>query len=108
MNNKATFTNKAALSFLKNAGSNFKFRLLMFFKIPLIWFSGIKVQKIERGTCEVYLPFSRRTKNPFRSVYFAAQCMAAELSTGLLVMAETLACGKKRLLCFVVMPMISL
>jgi hypothetical protein len=30
----------------------------------------------------VRLPGGWRTQNPFRSTYFAAQCMAAEMSTG--------------------------
>jgi hypothetical protein len=89
------FTNARALTFQKAANSGFKFRTLMFFQIPLIWFSGIKVYAFNRNNCVVKLPFTRRTKNPFQSVYFAAQCMAAELSTGLLMMAETLETGKK-------------
>jgi acyl-coenzyme A thioesterase PaaI-like protein len=61
----------------------------------LIWFSGIKVDSFDRNSCSIKLPFTRRTQNPFRSVYFAAQCMAAELSTGLILMAETIETGKK-------------
>ncbi|HRG58019.1 MAG TPA: DUF4442 domain-containing protein [Bacteroidia bacterium] len=92
---KHLFKNANALQFVNAANSVFKFRSLMFFQIPLIWFSGIKVRVFERNSCQIKLPFTRRTKNPFRSVYFAAQCMAAELSTGLMVMAETLESGKK-------------
>ncbi len=89
------FSNVKALSFQNAAKSGFKFRSLMFFQIPLIWFSGIKVNTFDRIGCSVKLPFTRRTQNPFRSVYFAAQCMAAELSTGLILMAETMETGKK-------------
>ena len=35
----------------------------------------------------VRLPYGWRSQNPFRSTYFAAQCAAAELSTGLLALA---------------------
>lgn len=89
------YTNSKAISFQNAANSGFKFRSLMFFQIPLIWFSGIKVNEFDRNSCSVKLPFTRRTQNPFRSVYFAAQCMAAELSTGLILMAETIETGKK-------------
>jgi acyl-coenzyme A thioesterase PaaI-like protein len=89
------FTNNKAIQFVSGANSVFKFRSLMFFQIPLIWFSGIRVKTFDRNSCHVKLPFTRRTQNPFSSVYFAAQCMAAELSTGLIVMAETLETGKK-------------
>lgn len=95
MQQENKFTSKEAQHFLSSAISSFRFRALMFFKIPLIWFSGIRLQQFSRGYCEVYLPFSRSTQNPFKSVYFAAQCMAAELSTGLPVMAETIETGKK-------------
>lgn len=92
---KHLFKNPKAIQFVNAAHSVFKFRSLMFFQIPLIWFSGIRVKVFERNSCQIKLPFTRRTQNPFRSVYFAAQCMAAELSTGLIVMAETIECEKK-------------
>jgi acyl-coenzyme A thioesterase PaaI-like protein len=91
----SVYTQQKALQFINDANNVFKFRSLMFFQIPLIWFSGIKVKEFNRDFCRIKLPFTRRTQNPFRSVYFAAQCMAAELSTGLPVMAETLETGKK-------------
>jgi hypothetical protein len=95
MQQDKTFNHEKALQFVNAANSGFKFRSLMFFQIPLIWFSGIKVNQFDRNICSVKLPFTRRTQNPFRSVYFAAQCMAAELSTGLILMAETIETGKK-------------
>ena len=95
MINTETYTNAKAIQFVNAANNGFKFRSLMFFQIPLIWFSGIKVNQFDRKSCKIKLPFTRRTQNPFRSVYFAAQCMAAELSTGLILMAETMETGKK-------------
>lgn len=95
MQQENKFITKAAQHFLSNATNSFRFRALMFFKIPLIWYSGIRVKHFARGVCAVQLPFTRSTQNPFKSVYFAAQCMAAELSTGLPVMAETIETGKK-------------
>lgn len=88
-------TNNKAIKFQKAAQSGFQFRSIMLFQIPLIWFSGIKIKTLQRANCSVSLPFTRRTQNPFKSVYFAAQCMAAELSTGMLMMIETLETGKK-------------
>jgi hypothetical protein len=37
---------------------------------------------LDETACEVSLPGGWRTQNPFRSTYFAAQAMAAEMSTG--------------------------
>ena len=55
-------------------------------KLPLGLFAGLKLDHIDPYRCEVSLPFGWRTQNPFRSIYFAAQCMAAEMSTGALAM----------------------
>lgn len=47
-------------------------------------FWSIRVDDIDENMCVVRLPFSWRTQNPFKSVYFSALAGAAELSTGLL------------------------
>ncbi len=52
--------------------------------LPSVAFWGAKVVEISPERCSIMLPFSGRTKNPFRSIYFAAQAGAAELSSGLL------------------------
>ena len=55
-------------------------------KMPLGFFAGLKVEDISTEQCRTGLPYGWRTTNPFRSMYFAAQSMAAELSTGALAM----------------------
>jgi hypothetical protein len=61
-------------------------RLFLILKLPLGFFAGLRVKRLERQRCETTVPFGWRSQNPFRSVYFAAQAMAAELSTGALAM----------------------
>lgn len=63
-------------------------RLFLFWKLPAAWFVGISVRHCSAGSAVVRLPYGWRSQNPFRSTYFAAQCAAAELSTGLLAMAH--------------------
>lgn len=63
-------------------------RLFLFWKLPAAWFMGIRVQSCDLEKCVVKLPYSWRAQNPFNSLYFAAQCAAGELSTGLLAMAH--------------------
>jgi hypothetical protein len=63
-----------------------KMRLFMFSRLPGAWFFGIGVRSVTPERGEVTLPYGWRSKNPFRSTYFAAQCAAGELSTGLLAM----------------------
>lgn len=62
------------------------FRLKIFFlkHLPLGFFTGLKVAEINEKGAVVSLPFNWITKNPFRSIYFGAQAMAAELSTGII------------------------
>lgn len=50
--------------------------------LPLAAFAGLRVVRLDDGGCAVRLPGGWRTQNPFRSTYFAAQAMAAEMSTG--------------------------
>ena len=61
-------------------------RLFMLAKMPLGFVAGLRVDVLERQQCQTSLPYGWRTTNPFRSIYFAAQSMAAELSTGALAM----------------------
>ena len=51
-------------------------------KLPLALIAGLRISHLGPERCEVRVPFAWRTQNPFRSIYFAALAMAAELSTG--------------------------
>lgn len=63
-----------------------KMRLFMFWKLPAAWFMGIGVHSCDGAKAVVRLPYGWRSQNPFRSTYFAAQCAAGEMSTGLLAL----------------------
>lgn len=56
--------------------------LWMWRMLPLAAFAGLRVTRLDEGACTVELPGGWRTRNPFGSTYFAAQAMAAEMSTG--------------------------
>jgi len=58
------------------------FRLYLLGRLPLGAFAGMRIERLDESECRVSLPGGWRTQNPFGSTYFAAQCMAAELSTG--------------------------
>jgi acyl-coenzyme A thioesterase PaaI-like protein len=74
-------------SFLRWAGSGWPMRMFLFRRLPSAWFMGIRVVRADEASAVVALPYGWRSQNPFRSIYFAAQCAAAELSTGVLAMA---------------------
>ena len=65
------------------------FRLWTWKTLPLAAFAGVRLVRLDGEVAVVHLPGGWRSQNPFRSTYFAAQAMAAELSTGapLLVLA---------------------
>ncbi|MCB0527665.1 MAG: DUF4442 domain-containing protein [Saprospiraceae bacterium] len=73
-------------TFLRFANSSWRMRFFLFWKLPAAWFMGISVRSCDGREAVVALPYRWRSQNPFRSTYFAAQCAAAELSTGLLAL----------------------
>jgi Domain of unknown function (DUF4442) len=69
--------------------SPLQFRAYMLAKLPLALFAGLRVRVLDAGRCAVSVPYGWRSTNPFRSTYFAALSMAAEMSTGALAMMAT-------------------
>ncbi len=55
-------------------------------KLPSAWFCGVRLKSISHTECNVSVKHRWINQNPFNSMYFAVQNMAAELSTGALVM----------------------
>lgn len=58
----------------------------LFFKLPSAYWAGVRVKEITHDQCRVRVKHKWFNQNPFKSMYFAVQAMAAELSTGALVM----------------------
>ena len=56
-------------------------------KLPMCLLAGVKVNKLSEQESATTVPYNFINKNPFNSMYFAVQAMAAELSTGTLVFA---------------------
>jgi len=65
-----------------------KFNSFTFFKLPAAWWTGVRVKSINEQTCVVTVTHSWRNQNPFKSMFWAVQGMAAELSTGAMVIAQ--------------------
>lgn len=61
-------------------------RFFLLRKLPLAWLAGCRLTALEADAAAISLRHRWLNQNPFRSLYFGAQAMAAELSTGLLVM----------------------
>jgi len=67
----------------------------LFFKLPSAFWSGVRVKRISETSCAVTVKHRWFNQNPFNSMYFAVQAMAAELTTGALVMYHIKKSGRK-------------
>jgi len=72
-----------------------KFNVFLFFKLPSAFWSGVRVKSISKEQCVVTVKHRWFNQNPFKSMYFAVQAMAAELTTGALVMMQIKKSEKK-------------
>jgi len=61
--------------------SPFKQKLFYLKSLPMGFISGIRLVHLDEEKAVTEVPFCWRNKNPFNSMYFAVQSMAAELST---------------------------
>lgn len=71
-----------------------QFNKFLFFKLPSAYWCGVRVKTIDAEKCVTSVKFKWINQNPFNSMYFAVQAMAAELSTGALVIDAIKSSGK--------------
>ena len=71
-----------------------KFNQFLFFKLPSAFWCGVRVKTVTDTTCVVTVKHKWINQNPFNSMYFAVQAMAAEMATGALVIAQINNSGK--------------
>lgn len=64
--------------------SKFKIQLLLITQLPIAWLAGLKLFSYTEEICSISVKLGFLNKNPFQSMFWAVQGMAAELSTGLL------------------------
>ena len=62
--------------------------MFLFTKLPAAYFAGVRVREMDEKKSVVTVPYKWLSQNPFRSTYFACLSMAAEMSTGVLAMAQ--------------------
>ncbi|WP_339887973.1 DUF4442 domain-containing protein [uncultured Flavobacterium sp.] len=75
--------------------SPFKLNLYMFYKLPSAFWCGVRAKSISAEVCQSSVKHRWFNQNPFNSMYFAVQAMAAEFTTGVLVMYQVKKSGKK-------------
>lgn len=90
MNTKASEESKMpSVAFFSLVANPIKFRVFLLKNLPAAYFSGLKIESIDETQSVISIPYKWFTRNPFRCTYFACLSMAAEMSTGILSMANT-------------------
>ena len=67
----------------------------VFFKLPSAFICGVRVKEFDENKCVVTVKHRWINQNPFNSMYWAVQGMAAELATGALLMQQIHKSGQK-------------
>ena len=62
-----------------------RFNSFLFFKLPAAWWCGVRLKHLDEYSATVAVRHRWINQNPFKSMFWAVQGMAAELSTGALV-----------------------
>ena len=73
-----------------------KFRLFSLVSMPAARFEGPRLDRIDDEACITSIPGGWRSQNPFKTMYWAAQGMGAELATGAAPFAMSRAMPEKR------------
>lgn len=70
-----------------------KMNRFLMFKLPSAFLCGVRLKDLTNDKAVVTVTHKWINQNPFKSMYFAVQSMAAELSTGALVIKRIQECG---------------
>lgn len=65
-----------------------KFRFFLFTKLPAAYFAGLRMHHFDENTCVVRIRYGWFSMNPFKSIYFAVEAMAAEMCSGMLAFGQ--------------------
>jgi uncharacterized protein DUF4442 len=72
-----------------------KMKRFLMLKLPAAYLCGVRLQEIDTSKSVVTVKYKWINQNPFKSMYFAVQSMAAELTTGAIVIKKITESGKK-------------
>jgi hypothetical protein len=64
------------------------FNRFLLLKLPSAFFSGVRLRSLNDKCAVVTVTLNFLNKNPFKSMFWAVQGMAAELATGAIILSE--------------------
>ncbi len=71
------------------------FNKMLIFKIPIAKIAGLKLHYFDGNKSQISVKLGWLNQNPFKSMFWAVQGMAAELSTGILCIDKIRKSGKQ-------------
>ena len=71
------------------------FNKILLFKLPIAKIAGLKLNHFEENKAQISVKYGWLNQNPFKSMFWAVQGMAAELSTGILCIDKIQKSGQK-------------
>ena len=83
-----------------------KLNTFLIFKLPAAFFCGVRTKVLDDAKCVVSVKHRWINQNPFNSMFWAVQGMAAELTTGALVMSKELDFGLDVFVNFINIPIL--
>lgn len=72
-----------------------QFRKILWFRLPIAKIAGLKLHYFDGKKSQISVKLGWLNQNPFKSMFWAVQGMAAELSTGTLCISKIQKSGKK-------------
>ncbi|MFD2587029.1 DUF4442 domain-containing protein [Croceitalea marina] len=72
-----------------------KINTFVFFKLPSAWWCGVRLKYLDEKKAVATVTHRWFNQNPFKSMFWAVQGMAAELTTGAMVSTQIRNTGKK-------------
>ncbi len=70
------------------------FKHLLRSQLPIAWIAGVRLESYEHGTCRIGVKHDFLNQNPFGSMFWAVQGMAAEFAGGMMLNYKIKASGK--------------
>ncbi len=80
--------NRQFENFKQTITNPLKFNYFLFRKLPSALFAGLRIQYLAEDKAAITVSHKWFNQNPFHSMYFAVQSMAAEMSTGMLAFGQ--------------------
>jgi len=68
--------------------SPIRFRFFLLQQLPAAFFAGLRIVYFDATSCTVKIKYSWFSNNPFKSIYFAVEAMAAEMCSGMLAFGQ--------------------